>query len=298
MKYTIIICLLFALSNSLKEFNNKFSKIESLLMGNYVSNIEDKVCDADTKDKCKALPNLEDDHVCCYYEILLDDEKANQYCQSSHPDMYKLGKVVNSKVFYPFLREVNGYKKIVEKAFYPNKTEVIVTCKKGAFRIVYNSEYSEKEKNVFKDENHCLNIYHKKLDNSQFNVGECENYLLLDSSKKAGLDCGYFEYNITLESKTTISYKTCNVFNLNLFSYIREGGNIRSEFIEEDLDDIIRSMGYTNDNLTNYSVEVLNSKGQKIKYDSRTGEVIIKGAGYMLSISKYLFILIFILFYG
>ena len=151
---------------------------------------------------------------------------------------------------------------------------------------------------MFKDENHCLNIYHKKLDNYQFNVGECENYLLLDSSKKAGLDCGYFEYNITLESKTTISYKTCNVFNLNLFSYIREGGNIRSEFIEEDLDDIICSMGYINDNLTNYSVEVHNSKGQKIKYDSRTGEVIIKGAGYMLSISKYLFILIFILFYG
>ena len=41
---------------------------------------------------------------------------------------------------------------------------------------------SENEKNAFKDENHCLNIYNKKLDNYQFNVGECENYLLLDSS--------------------------------------------------------------------------------------------------------------------
>ena len=74
MKYTIIICLLFALSNSLKEFNKKFSKEDSLLMDNYVSNIEDSddsVCNAETKDKCKALPNPEDDQVCCYFEILL-----------------------------------------------------------------------------------------------------------------------------------------------------------------------------------------------------------------------------------
>ena len=40
MKYTIIICLLFVLSNSLKEFNNKFSKEKSLLRSNYGSNIE------------------------------------------------------------------------------------------------------------------------------------------------------------------------------------------------------------------------------------------------------------------
>ena len=223
---------------------------------------------------------------------------AKEGCQSFPHDIDKRGKMANSKEYYPYIREINGYKKIVEIKFYPRKTEEIINCKKDVYRIVYNSEYSENEKNVFKDENHCLNIYKKKLDNYQFDVGGCENYLLLDSSKKAGIDCGYFEYNITLESNTTISYKTCHAFNLNLFSYIKDLEKARNMFIEKNLDDIIRSMGYNNDNATNYNVEMHNSKGQKIKYDSRTGEVIIKCAGYMLSISKYLFILILILIYG
>ena len=60
-----------------------------------------------------------------------------------------------------------------------------------------------------------------------------------------------------------------------------------------DLDDIINSMGYYNDYWDSFTVEAHNSKGHKIKYDSETDNVIIEGAGYMLSISKYLIILIY-----
>ena len=63
-----------------------------------------------------------------------------------------------------------------------------------------------------------------------------------------------------------------------------------------ELDNLIYSMGYYDDYWDSFTVEVHNSKGHKIKYDSRTKTYIIEGAGYMLSISKYLFILILILF--
>ena len=63
-----------------------------------------------------------------------------------------------------------------------------------------------------------------------------------------------------------------------------------------DLEDIIYSMGYQSDYIQNFTVEAHNSKGHKIKYDSLTNNITIEGAGYMLSISKYLFILILILF--
>ena len=64
----------------------------------------------------------------------------------------------------------------------------------------------------------------------------------------------------------------------------------------KDLDDIINSMGYYDDYCDSFTAEVHNSKGHKIKYDSKTRKFIIEGSGYMLSISKYLFILILILF--
>ena len=304
MKYTIIICLLFVLSNSLKEFNNKFSKEESLLRHNYGSSIEDSeeeeeedsVCDAETKDKCKALPSTKDNEICCYYERKANDKTQKEFCDSFPSDISKRGEVFNLKEFYPYLRELNGYDIIIEGRDRPEKSEEILTCKKGVYRLVQDNVYSEKEKNIFKDENHCLNIYHKKLKNYEFNTGECTSHLLLDSSKEAGLECGYFEYNITLESKKTISFNTCHLFNLKLFSKMSKvGGNSDRMFNEDDFIDIIDSMGY--DGYTeSYTVEVHNSKGHKIKYDSRTNKYIIEGAGYMLSISKYLFILILILF--
>ena len=298
MKYTIIICLLFVLSNSLKEFNNKFSKEKSLLRENNGLNIEDSVCHAKTKDKCKALPITEDNGVCCYFEEKINDKIVEERCDSFPFDIDKRGEMINLKEFYSFNRELNGYKIIIEgQEDFPEKSEEIIICKKGVYRLVEDNVYSEKEKNVLEDENHCLNIYHKKLENYEFNTGECTSHLLLDSSKKAGLECGYFEYNITLESNRTISFNTCNLFNLKLFSKMSEVKKFSSMmFNSKDFYDIINSMGYYNDYFDSYTVEVHNSKGHKIKYDSRTGEVIIKDAGYMLSISKYLFILILILF--
>ena len=300
MKYTIIICLLFVLSNSLKEFNNKFSKEKSLLRENNGLNIEDSedsVCNAETKDKCKALPITEDNSVCCYFEEKINDKIVEERCDFFPFDIDKRGEVANLKEFYSFNRELNGYKIIIEgQEDFPEKSEEIVTCKKGVYRLVEDNVYSEKEKNIFKDENHCLNIYHKKLENYEFNTGECTSHLLLDSSKKAGLECGYFEYNVTLESKTTISFNTCYLFNLNLFSKICEVKQFNTIFKYEDLEAIIYSMGYHNDYIQNFTAEAHNSKGHKIKYDSETDNVTIEGAGYMLSISKYLFVLILILF--
>ena len=195
MKYTIIICLLFVLSNSLKEFNNKFSKEESLLRHNYGSSIEDSeeeeedsVCDAETKDKCKALPSTKDNEICCYYERKANDQTIEEFCYSYPSDIGKIQELYNLKEYNSYLRELNVYDIIIKGSDYPEKSEEILTCKKGVYRLVQDNVYSEKEKNIFKDENHCLNIYHKKLKNYEFNTGECTSHLLLDSSNEVGLN--------------------------------------------------------------------------------------------------------------
>ena len=134
------------------------------------------------------------------------------------------------------------------------------------------------------------------METADFNALECESHLLLDSSKKAGLECGYFTYIVKLESKNTISFITCYLFNLNLFSKMSEIKAFNTMFNYQDLEYTVYSMGYESEKIKNYTVIAHNSKGHKIKYYSITDEVIIEGAGYMLSISKYLFILILILF--
>ena len=204
MKYTIIICLLFVLSNSLKEFNNKFSKEKSLLRSNYGSNIEGPECNAETKDECKALEITEDDRVCCYDEIKNNDEIKSEKCRALPKVIDKIGKISNSKEMYSFNREKKGYKIIVEGQEFPEKEEEIVTCKNGVYRLVEDNVYSEKEKNVLEDENHCLNIYHKKLDNYKFNTGECTSHLLLDSSNKVGLNAAILNIMLHL-NQTQIS---------------------------------------------------------------------------------------------
>ena len=215
-------------------------------------------------------------------------------CRYLSYEVDKLGELYKLKEYKAIQREEIGYDMIVNGEYYPEKIEETVTCKKGVYSKVTETNYSEKEKNILKDENHCLNIYYKKSNNYNFDVGECKGHSILDSSKEVGIECGNLVYNFTLESKRTISYKTCNLFSLNLFSYMNKINLFI--FSGNTIQEIINSMGIENDNYANFTVEAYNSKGHKIKYDSKTNKVIIEGAGYNIAASKYLFLLILILF--
>ena len=64
---------------------------------------------------------------------------------------------------------------------------------------------------------------------------------------------------------------------------------------EEGAKEIINEMGIY-ENVESFTVEAYNAKGQKVKYDSKTKKVIVEGSGFMLTASKYLFLLFLILF--
>ena len=48
------------------------------------------------------------------------------------------------------------------------------------------------KKKILKNKEHCLNKHHLKEEDYDYDVGKCEEGLLLESSKNAGLECGYF----------------------------------------------------------------------------------------------------------
>ena len=297
MKYTIIFCLLFVLINSKQEFRPpKFSLLKGLTINNHDSNSDtESECDAESKSECKNQISPEEDEMCCYLEIKIDGENMGGMCQSVGKNMEDLKEVYKMKEFKYYYREVMGFQIYNEGDYFPGgKTETKYTCKNFDISIDFENKYTDKEKNTLKSEKHCLYINSQKEKDIDFDVGECKDYLVLDSSKSNGIECGYFVYNITLESKKNVISKNCNLFNLKFISKMAKM-NENDMMDEEGAKEIINEMGIY-ENVESFTVEAYNAKGQKVKYDSKTKKVIVEGSGFMLTASKYLFLLFLILF--
>ena len=291
MKYTIIFCLLFVLINSKKEIKHKFSLLKGLKGNDYD---DDSSCDADTRDKCKNLPIPEKGLICCYYEVKTD-KNTEEYCDSYREDIVKYKDIYETKEYKAYLREEYGYGRISrgrEPEF--KKIEEKVTCKNGGYSYAVDTQYSDKEKAIFKNKEHCLKVSEMRDDDIKYDVGECKNYIVTDSAKSNGIECGYFIMNITLDTKETVYSKTCYLFNLKLMKKVAE---VRKEqlFNEDEAQDIIDEMGIEG-NVQSFIAEISNGKGKKITYDSKTKKISVEGSGFILTASKYLFLLFIILF--
>ena len=292
MKYTIVFCLLFVLINSKKERKHKFSLLKGLKGNDYD---DESSCKADTKDKCKALPVPEEGEQCCYFEYKLDGDVSAKGCEEISNDDIELGDVFKMKEFRAMQSEAYGYNMISEgETIRYKKMAQTLTCKSGEYTLELNTNFSDNEKKILGDEKHCLGIKEKKEDDIKYDVGECKNYLLTDSAKNKGVDCGYFKLSFTLDTKETVNYINCNLFNLKVLKKMAEKD---SKYIieEEDAKDIIREMGKEG-NIVSFVAEAYNGKGKKISYDSTTKKIVVEGSGFMLMASKYLFLLFLILF--
>ena len=191
-------------------------------------------------------------------------------------------------------RETMGYQIYAQGRIYPyKKVESKVTCKNGGYSMTFENNYSDKEKTILKDKNLCLNIETQKEDDINFDVKECKDYQVLDSSKSDGIECGYFVVNINLKSGKKAEYKTCSLFNLKLIKKIADL-DMNQIISKQKVEEIIEEMGIE-DELDSFNAEAYNGKGKKIIYDSKSKEIIVEGSGYMLMISKYLLLLLLIL---
>ena len=115
---------------------------------------------------------------------------------------------------------------------------------------------------------------------------DCQQGELLQSSKDAGITCG--DLAITLKNggaETTL--KTCFIFPYELLSKVKI-----PDMFKDQLNEMFKENPDLSLNATQFTFELSDSKGNKIKYDSETGEITHKtGKSIMLNISKYLFLL-------
>jgi len=266
MQKVIIFCLLLVLITSKTEFG------------------EVQCRDAKTKEECPATKITSKDEVCCYEESKHNGEISGE-CTDFYKNQIELFK---TKEYESITREEEGYRNCVEG----NNLEAnTIYCQNDEIKIEY--KYNDKEISNLKSEDHCLKIKAKKRADASFDVGKCEQKLILESSKKNGIECGTLEANIVLSStKEIFKWKTCDLFNLKLY---KGWLSYQPKLFYEMMYKIIEQNDLKG-KVESCTIELYNSKGDKITYDSKTDETNIEGSSCMLFASKYLLLLILILF--
>ena len=287
-----IIFLLFALINSKLEFTPHLGNLKVLLDNSYVSESLDETiyCTAETKDQCLAESIPDTTYQCCYDEIVLSEGTMGQ-CTKFFKDLKDIKNLYESKPFKANLKEILGYQTYAKNGGQIARDEENIICSNGQISSAEDGEFNENEQKKLKNENHCLKKRELKFTDFSYDVGKCEEGLLTDNAKKSGLECGYMLYQIKINSEKTISFKACTPFNFEFYS----------KFAKLDQDNFVEtakmiSTNYEYENYESFTVEFYNTKGQKVKYDSKTNKIIIENAGNILSASIYLFLLILILF--
>lgn len=290
MKYTIVICLLFTIIKSKENFPNKFiptTLIGKATVGSGITN----ACEGyKIKDQCLAVKNPFEKLQCCFIQTTLSGPQ-NEDCAEYPVDLKEYEKITKTEKFMAFSNETAAFY-FLEWGIPLSVINMNINCNNGQVNFdLLDKEYTDSEIETLKSETHCLRKKASKEKDHSFEVGKCEEGLVVDSSKKAGLECGYLVYNIKINKDKTLSYKTCDLFNYDLLS---SAFNINSHFGDDNVEAIINNSDEY-DSYQSFTVEVYNKKGQKIKYDSETGKFSYD-IGYMITASKYLFLLMLILF--
>ena len=300
--YLILVSLLFVLVASKTEKNGKslFSIAKTILSEEEGEEDNDPCHAGSDAKKCKAITKgLLPSTQCCYMkgEVIDFDDKSINICEQNIKPFAPLSDLIKSPKFFPFVREMLGfamygppYKLHEFEEYVGVKGKVDIDCADS--HLVVNAgidEYTETDKDILADSNHCLNDLYQKIEDISEKFPDypplttqpikCSEKKLLQSSIDAGLECG--SLTITLNIKNVpmpINFSSCMVFEYDLFSKIK----IPKEFVSslESIMDMLEG---------SFVVEITDSKGNSFTFDSETGNY---DKSSFISISKYLLILI------
>ena len=282
MKYILLFCFLIALSHS---------KLPKISFKSFLENLNSDFDEEDPcrtqKDKasCLAFPSVLSYAQCCYIKAV-DDGIPNEECQLSPKPLKDITDIVKAKQFDPLTREVYGFMKYGSGEDVPDASvmKVEVNCPDGDLEFSFEGyKYTDDEAKTLASEDHCLYYTLSSFMDPTKKGYVWENGKLLKSAKDADIECGNLAVTVKSGSTET-SFKTCMLVAYDMFSKMNMPKILNEqikEMISEGADKVV--------------VELSDSKGRTIKYDSETGKIIANNSS-ILTISKYLFLLILFLF--
>lgn len=303
MKYALLLCVLIAFVNSKLPKLGIKSFLESI-KSDYDEDQNGPSCrGVESKDACTAISLTNKGEQCCWETNRAGDEPKSS-CDTFPKPSKDLQDLVNNKQFSPLYKEFAGF--FGEISSSSNKIDSIVECSDGDLEYKLDTEFTEDEKKILESENHCLNYTMSSFEDMT-KTFDCQQGELLQSSKDAGIECG--DLAITIKNggiEGTI--KTCMVFPFNLLSKVKI-----PELLKDNLKIMMMNNPWLPLNESQFTLELSDSKGNKIKYDSETGEITPEGGSddheevtpdggsktdnsIILNSSKYLFLLSLFLF--
>ena len=287
MKYALLLCVLIAFSNS---------KLPKLGIKSFLESIkseEDEVgcIDSKSKDTCSTISLTYKGQQCCWFTDRSKSEPKSS-CDNFPKPSKEFQDIVNSKQFNPLFKELYGFLGEISSI----KIDSIVECSDGDFEYKLDTEFTEDEKKILESENHCLNYTMSSFEDVTKKF-DCQKGELLQSSKDASIECGNLA--ITLKGGATeTTFKTCMPFPYELLSKVKV-----PEMIKEMVKQMIIDNPVFPIKASQFNLELSDSKGHKIKFDSETGEITPEddggsqtGNSIILNISKYLFLFSLFLF--
>ena len=153
-----------------------------------------------------------------------------------------------------------------------------IDCKDGNIEVKYGyEEYNSVDEEIIKSDKHCLRYFYSySLDPYNFKEkypsdNDCFNADLLQTSKDAGLKCGYSEFNLKYVSGKSEVYKTCYIYNPDIVN-TKIFDDISTVGFDAYAQDIATREEET---LLSYSINLSDDSGNKISYDSLTRQVTV-----------------------
>ncbi len=271
MKYALLLCVLIAFVNSKLPKLGIKSFLESI-KSDYDEDQNGPSCrGVESKDACTAISLTDEVDQCCWVTDRSESEPKS-VCGNLPKPIKDYKDLLNNKQLNSLHKEIFGFLEKELGEMSSINLDAIVECSDGDFEYKLDIKLTDDEKKIFESENHCLN-YTMQTFKDLSKTFDCSKGELLQSSKDAGIECG--DLAITLKNGGTEStIKTCMVFPFNLFSKVK-----MQETLKDNLKRIMTNIPWIPLGESQFTLELSDSKGNKIKYDSETDEITSEGDG-------------------
>ena len=238
-------------------------------------------------DKCTSIELSNNNYQCCVLEINYESDDSNDIsCEFTRESFDTMKNIIEDPKTKAMMNEMNGF---FRYGFGFNEEETnysfnqTYTCKDGSVKTSYNFEYTKNEEKILSSKTHCLSYYFRYMDFENIvydeekdifslkpvSSKECFNADLLQSSKDAGISCGYYEFKIKYEDGNSENFTTCFLVNPNFY----KNGNFDFKTKSQFESFIFEFFADEENAIQNYIVQFSDSEGNSYIYDSSIGKI-------------------------
>ena len=243
-----------------------------------------------TESACFSVKLNINNAQCCLLE-LTNSNGVSKNCSLLGSSLKDIGDI---QVSNAFMKELAGFQ-IYGQGDDDVKHIQKYKCKDGDLTIKYGyDEYTDEEMKILKSENYCLKYFYDYLYDGIYQekvISEetCFNADILESSKQAGLECGFFEYQFQFLDGSSKKISSCYVYDKN-YKKLDETTTADFRLLASELSGIEGKM------YKQFTISFKGKDGSQIAFDPNTGKVIGNGASFIKFTLMYLVLISLILF--